>query len=230
MNYIWEITLKLAQQNIKKEDTFFFQSPVYSPYYEQAFTAMNTKEIDHTSIPINSFYRFEEIFSALLGPDLIGYETFKQYLFDLLIHYLIEIDLRQGLSKRAFYTHKVKRDVSEGLYGENAKFYFKFFNQHQQVILSEFILYQFEAGTSILLFSKVIRAIFPKAIVYKNNSVLGQLLVYIGEKKDEKQEALIQFMTETFLPLNFTIRLFWEHHFGILDVAETLELGDIEIF
>lgn len=230
MNYIWEIALNLADKNINKEDTFFFQSPVYSPYYEQAFKAMNTKELNPAHIPINSFYRFEKIFCPLLQPDLEGYEALKKYLFDLVIHYLIEIDLRQGLSKRTFYTHKIKKDILQGVYGEQAKFYFEFFNQHEQLILAEFILYQFEAGGSILLFSKVVRAIFYKAIVYKNNAETDQILVYIGEKKDEKRETLIKFMTQTFLPLHFKIRLFWEHHFGILDVEETLELGDIEIF
>ena len=33
-----------------------------------------------------------------------------------------------------------------------------------------------------------------------------------------------------FLPVSFKVHLFWENHFGIIDVDETMEIDEIALF
>lgn len=229
MNYIWEMLLKLEDTSIQKENVFFKQATEYSPYYEQAFLCMNQQTIEEQVVEINSLYRFNAIFSELLSPYLEESEVIKDYLFDILIHYLVEIDLRHGLSKKEYYIRRLKQSIEEGEYGLAAIKSFNKIQAKHQMILCEMMLTQFQSGTSIALFAKVIKAIFPGAIVYKKQSKEKQILVYIGETPTKTLENTVWFILETFLPLDFKIRLFWEHHFAIMDVEETLKLGAIEI-
>lgn len=229
MNYIWEMILKLEDTPIEKEHVFFRQATDYSPYYEQAFLCMNQQRVESQIIEINSLYRFNAIFSQLLSPYIEEAESVKDYLFDILIHYLVEVDLRHGLSKKEYYIRRLKQSIEAGEYGTAVARRFVQIETKQQMLLCEMMLGQLQTGASIACFAKVIRALFPDAIVYKKQSKEKQVLVYIGELYEKLRENTIIFIIETFLPLDFSVRLFWEHHFGIVGVAETLKIDAIEI-
>lgn len=229
MNYIWEMMLKLEDTDIRKDNVFFKQAVDYSPYYEQAFLCMNQQTIEEQVVEINSLYRFNAIFNQLLSPYVEESEVLKMYLFDILIHYLVEIDLRHGLSKKEYYIRKLKQSIEAETYGGAVSKTFHKIKDKHQMILCEMMIAQFQGGASIALFAKVVKAIFPEAIVYKKQSKEKQVLVYLGEKVTKPLENTIGFIIDTFLPMDFKVRLFWEHHFAIIDVEETLKLGAIEI-
>ena len=67
MNYIWEMVIKAKQNNLKSSELFFKQGNDISPWYEQSFSSLNQKEIENTNIEINSFYRFNDLFSKFLN-------------------------------------------------------------------------------------------------------------------------------------------------------------------
>lgn len=230
MNYIWEIALRLQEKNIDKGTVFYRQAEDFSPYYEQAFPCINETDCQDQVVEVNGLYRFDEIFGGLLSPNLEGDEEFKEYLFDILIHYLTEIDLLKGLSKREFYIRKIKQNIMQGHYGQKTKGYFRQMEESLQYILCGHLLQQFQTGSSVLMFSKTVRALFPDAIVYKNNINMKQILVYVGEKQSNEVSVKMELAVGMFLPIGYHIRMFYEHHFGIMDVPETLELGNVEIF
>lgn len=229
MNFVWEMALKLANQPEEREKFFFKQAKEYSSYYEQAFVYMNEEEIEDKVVELNALYRFDEIFGELLSPRLDDFTDLRLYLYDSIIHFLIEVDLYHGLNKRFLYSRKIQDDILKNKYGEQLKNFLKSFSLQRQRQLCEFLLIQYEVGSSVLLFTKVVRAVFCNAITYKSTVDSKQILVYIGDEQNEANKKLVTFIIDSFLPITFNVRLFWEYHFGILDINETLKLGEIEI-
>lgn len=106
-----------AKEGKEKSDLFFWQAQDYSPYYEQSFNTINEEHIDKNLIEINALYRFSHIFQEILHPNFIqngqyvDVIAFIIYLFDTVIHYLGEIDLRHGFTKREFYIRRICYEV-----------------------------------------------------------------------------------------------------------------------
>lgn len=229
MNFVWEMALKLGDKPKERERLFFKQAKQYSSYYEQAFLCINEDHIEELVIELNALYRFDDIFGELLSPRLDDTVDTRTYLYDCIIHFLIEIDLYHGLNKRFLYSRKIQDDLLKNQYGKKIGETFGTYPVKVQRQLSEFLLIQYEVGASILLFTKVIKAIFPNAITYKSTIHPKQILVYLGEEEVDANQKLVLFIIESFLPITFKVRLFWEYHFGILDIDATLKLGEIEI-
>lgn len=83
-------------------------------------------------------------------------------------------------------------------------------------------------GSSIYLFREVMRCMFTEFLVYASNKAVRQVLVYVGVK--EKEGEMLEFLEDMFLPINYQMFLFWELHFGIMDVVETMELYEMVLF
>ena len=99
MNYIWDITLQAHIDGIKKNQLFFEQGANISPWYEQSFPNINQNRVEDTRIEINSLYRFDNIFGKYLQDGFLEHIDFKKYFFDLVIHFLCEVDLSKGITK-----------------------------------------------------------------------------------------------------------------------------------
>jgi hypothetical protein len=82
------MVIKAKQNNLKSSELFFKQGNDISPWYEQSFSSLNQKEIENTNIEINSFYRFNDLFSKFLNEGFLENIEFKEKFFDLVIHFL----------------------------------------------------------------------------------------------------------------------------------------------
>ena len=91
-----------------------------------------------------------------------------------------------------------------------------------------FKLYQ--CGSSILLFREVMRDMYPDSFVYVSNDRIRQVLVYIGVEETEVERIRMGFLQDLFLPIYFEVFLFWEHHFGIIGIEETMKIEDMVLF
>ena len=230
MNYIWEIVLRAQPSGMQRDQLFFQQAADYSPWYEQAFPCINQRLLEVPTVEMNGLYRFAPIFQKLLHQDLQGAEEFKKYLFDLAVHLLCEIDLQQGLTKRTFYLRKLEQEVLKGVYGEEAQYGFSTFSSDQKNRLAALMLNQLQTGSSLLLFKKAILILYPKALLYQLIQMPKQLLVYVAEAETPIRIQRLKWIQDMFLPIDHSLRIFWEHHFGVLAVDATLELDEIELF
>ncbi len=52
----------------------------------------------------------------------------------------------------------------------------------------------------------------------------------MGVREEKEEQNRLKFLQDMFLPLNCEVFLFWEHHFGIIDVKETMELDEMVLF
>lgn len=229
MSYLWEMVLRLKEKGFGGGDIFFKQADEFSPYYEQASPYLNGQEIVGSTLEINGLYRFGDIFGELFNPDLTGEEEFKGYLFDILIHGLVEIDLRKGLCKREYYIYKIYSSIRDGQYGKGIQADFEEQTAKDRYAICSFLLIQLETGSSLYLFTRVVKELFPDGVIYKDNTQKKQILIYLGQGQTIEMDTKMDLLVRLFLAVEFKVRLFYGHHFGILDVEETLELGNIEI-
>lgn len=96
--------------------------------------------------------------------------------------------------------------------------------------LLRLILKLYRCGSSISLFREVMRCLYPDSLVYAGNEAVCQVLIYVGVKEEKEEQNRLKFLQDMFLPLNYEVFLFWEHHFGIIDVKETMELDEMVLF
>ena len=74
------------------------------------------------------------------------------------------------------------------------------------------------------------RQIYPEALVYAINEDKRQMLVYVGQKETREERERLEFLEGMFLSLYYEFYLFWEYHFGIFDVEETMVMGEMVLF
>lgn len=236
MNFIWDIILNAKERRLEKQDLFFRQAESGSPYYEQSFPAVNQRDVERAVVEINALYRFSHIFEELLHPDLQaalreeGALEFSDYLFDLVVHFLGEIDLKHGLNKREYYVRKLRSELLSGVYGEKAAAAAAVMSRELQFQMANELMTQIQTGTSLLAFRRAMTAAFPQCIIYQSNFDCKALLVYIGEKETKEKVRHLEFILDLFLPFGFSVREFWEYHFGILGVDATMEMNRIALF
>ncbi|MBX4263357.1 hypothetical protein [Clostridium estertheticum] len=118
MNYIWDILLKADKQNILRGNIKFVPAKVYSPYMEIAFADLNANSLpSDNTIEINGYYRFQNIFDELLNVNFDESKELIETFFDIVIHFLAEIDLSQGLCKNEYYKKFIMKDIRNGSFG-----------------------------------------------------------------------------------------------------------------
>lgn len=230
MNLIWDILLRARQCGVAEKDLLFQQAEWCSPWYEQSFSCLNETEVEAGTVEINALYRFSPIFRELLHQDLEYYPEFQKYLFDAAIHMLADTDLHHGLSRREFYIRKLAKEIEQGGFGAGVAEGFQAVDRDRRDRLAALALSQIQTGASLFYFRKAVLVLFPDAIIYQVKKDRKQILVYVGREKTEVLDKETQFLRDMFLPINYQLRVFWEHHFGVVGVDATLQVDEMEIY
>lgn len=74
------------------------------------------------------------------------------------------------------------------------------------------------------------RIVYPDALVYLNKEEFREILIYLGKKETLTEVGKINFIISIFLEKDYVTHLFWEHHFGIIDVDVTMMLDEMVLF
>lgn len=230
MNFTWDIILNAEKNGIPEKKLFFRQAKSCSPCYEQSFPCLNQSKVEDKTVEINSLFRFAPIFQEILRKDQEDFPEFREYLLDIIIHFLSNMDLRHGLSKREFYIRKLSNEILSGGFGENAAECYQSIPADFRNRLATLVLTQFQTGSSLLLFRKSVRILFPEALFYQLKAEARQTLLYIGRPRTQQRENALKFAVEMFLPVNCRIRVFWGFHFGVVGVGETMRVDEIAIY
>ncbi len=230
MNYTWEAALAADRAGIPREKITYKPVNNGSPYAEVVLENLNSKGIEDVRVEVNPLYRFAREFSSLFDVNIKGFEQTRELLFDTAMHYMVQADLRQGLSKQEYALRFLLEDILDGVCGSRASHVVKKFPRDRLRRLLRLILKLYECGSSIYLFREVMRCMYPDSLVYASNEAVRQVLVYVGVKETDTDRERLEFLQDMFLPINFHVFLFWEHHFGILDVDETMELDEMVLF
>ncbi len=229
MNFLWDIALRAQEQGKGEDELFFCQAREYSPFYEQAFSSLNETQVPEGRIELNLFVRFARIFQ-----DLLAWEeepsAFGEYLTDAALHALLYTDLRQGLSKRDIYIRKIRQELEQGVFWQDAAEVFREMPMEARNRLAALALTQMQTGSSLMVFRRAVKVLFPEAILYQIREERRKILLYLEGGKTRQRENALDFARDMFLPLNYELRVFWQYHFGIIGVDDAMRLGEIAIY
>lgn len=226
MNYIWEILLKADEENIPRDDVKFVQAEICSPYMEIAFNELNSNLLpENNVIEVNEYYRFYEIFKDLFNINIEESKELRQVLLDILLHYLGELDLKQGLNKGEIYKKFLYKDILNNVFGKRLAGNIKDFTKEEMDSLLNSFIILYKTGTSLQLFKQVIKEIFKNSIVYSNKEKPKNIYIYLSEVKQKELESKINVILETFLPINMNPLIFWDKHFGIIGLDNTMKIN-----
>lgn len=229
MNYIWDVSLKAREQGIALEALRFVPAKSASPYIEASFENLNEDSVEKT-VEINPLYRFCGVFSQLMDINVEEYPQLREALLDVYLHYIVRMDLRQGLCKDEYYMRFLLRDILSGLYGAEHQNAAEQFTTPELKKVLMCLLCLLRIGPSVNLFRKAMRSVYPDSLVYLNNDHYRELLIYIGCNETAREREKLDFLLSVFLSVNYTTHLFWEHHFGIIDVEATMQFDEMVIF
>lgn len=112
MNYIWDLLVRAGRSGIKRSDIHFVPAKVYSPYMELSHADLNAAAVEQ-EVEVNPYYRFYDIFRDLFDPNNAEDSELRETLFDLIIHFLAELDLMQGMNKREYQIRFTLREMQE---------------------------------------------------------------------------------------------------------------------
>ena len=235
MNFIWDIVLQAAKDDFESRQLFFKPAESFSPYIEQSFSTINQQHVERNEIEINPLMRFSAIFEYVLHPDVLDpvfadQREFIRFYFDALIHILAEIDLCHGMTKREFYVRRLRRELSDGVFGETAREGMELLKREAQSAVADELLRVMEVGSSVESFCHIMKQIFKGCIIYRSRAHPNKLYVYLDRERDDRFEKQWRFIRDTFLPFDVEVKEFWSKHFGILDVDVTMRLNEIAIF
>lgn len=230
MNYMWEAALAADQAGIMREQVRFIPVSNGSPYTEVALENINSSGLEKTDVEVNPLYRFSNEFSALLDVNIKEYEKTRGLLFDAVMHYMVQQDLRQGLSKQEYALRFLLIDLLDGVCGTQAAQVIRHYKKENLRRLLRLTYKLYQCGSSVYLFQEVMRCMYPDSLVYASNEAVRQILIYVGKKETKEEQERLDFIRDMFLPINYQVFLFWDHHFGIIDVDATMMWDDLVLF
>lgn len=138
MNFIWEIALQARENGISENDLFFQQAAECSPWYEQSFSCINVQEVCSPTVEINGLYRFSDIFQDLLHE--MGGTALQRYLFDAVIHLILDCELLAGISLRDLYIQKLLQELCDNTFGKPTAAICRTLSPNEQRVVASLLL------------------------------------------------------------------------------------------
>lgn len=227
MNYIWEVLLKADKQKLERKKIKFKKSEICSPYMEIASEDLNSKLLPENSvIEVNECYRFYEIFKDLFNINFQESKELRDVLLDILLHYLGELDLKRGLCKIEFYKDFLIKDIVDRTFGYELAKNINCLKEEELDAFLNGLITLCKTGVSLQLFNKILRKIFKRSIVYSNKENPKRIYIYLDEVRTKEYEKKIDIILEVFLPINMRPSVFWEQHFGIIGLDNTMKINE----
>lgn len=230
MNYLWEVMIQAKMQGIPQGQIQFRMAKLFSAYLEIANTYMNQNRLaEESSIEVNLYYRFYDIFKELYHPETKLDNQFRDSLTNLILHQLAENDVRSGMTKEEYHKQLVQQEIEHGKFGEFTRTTIELFTKTEQQLIYSGILKQYENGCSMDLFRGMVKTLVPNTIVYHNNEKPSEVFIYVGEKQGGIMEQKLNFLIVMFLDLLGNVELYFEYHFGIIGIDETMVIDEIAL-
>ncbi len=235
MRYLWEALLAAGAGQIPEEKLRFVHAPVAGGYMELSLPCLNQTWLaeggrqEGISVEVNAYYRFYDIFKEMFPPDPADFPALRESLTNLCLHMLAQNDVWMGVTREECYKRLLAGEVMGGRYGPAAREAFLDMDREEQELLLGGWMKSIRIGSALPVFLDMINGLVADSIVYHNNEHPDEVLVYTRLKKERKLEQRIHFLIDTFLDIRYHVEIFYEYHFGIIGVEETMQIGGIAI-
>lgn len=231
MMYLWEAALAAKEEGIPLNEIEFLQTPKGNGYGELALSCFNQTEIgDMRTMEINTYYRFYSMFKDMFSPDLFECPELRKSLTNVILHQLAENDVRTGMTKDEYYKKMLVTEMIQGTFGKDVVDIFHILNKEEQSILLNGWLRSYRVGSSLSIFTDMIQGLIEDSVVYHNNDCPDEIVIYTRMKKTTQLELKIQVLVDLFLEIHYQAEIFYEYHFGIVEMEDTMLVGEIAIY
>lgn len=227
MQYIWEVVLAAEKNGIREADLRYEVAEVRSPYLEVSFSDLNTQTVEQTVVEVNPFYRFFDIFSEILDINQKEYEKTREIFVDTVFHYLALTDLRMGMSKKDYYLKFLAEELESGQFGRKAKAAIQLFSSYEKKYIVLALMDVISSRNYREIFKWLFQEIYQDSIIYKSMDCANELYIYVGSAETQEERKRVQFLLDTFLPIGVRTEVFYQEHFGILEIEETMILDKV---
>lgn len=207
----------------------FRQAEEFSPYCEAAAGSIKPSGDGTDMIEINAFYRYEKIFCEFFEAAEMD-AAVRELLYDYLLHLLTRLEVRNGVTRKEYLLRRNWCRLAQGEYGETVQTYFQTFDSERKYKTAFYLAQQAHMGESIALFGKALIALVSDGVLYKNKSREKELIFYLGRKRKAADAGVIAVAIELFLPFLYTLRVFYENSFGVIEQQQSMCIDQIEIF
>ena len=231
MRELWEIVLEAKKEQIPLKNLRFVHEGKGSAYMELSLPFMNQEELQgEMVIGVNTYCRFYSIFKHMYQPDQKEFPYLRNSLTNLILHLLAENDARRGMTKEEYYKKLLIRDIQSGVFGKEAIQVFAHMEKEEQDKLMSGWLRSYRTGSSLAIFIDMVHSLIDNSIVYHNNDFPEELLVYTSSKKTDELEQRLQFLIELFLDIQYRVEIYYEYHFGIIGMEDTMQIDEIALY
>ena len=230
MRELWEIVLEAKKEQIPLKDLRFVHEGKGSAYMELSLPFMNQEELQGEKvIGVNTYCRFYSIFKHMYQPDQKEFPYLRNSLTNLIIHMLAENDARRGMTKEEYYKQFLYQNIRSGAFGRDAADTIELFKREERELILSGLLRQYQTGSSLDIFKDMAEELLPENIIYHSNENYYEILVYVGVKKEEQIVAKVELLKKLFVDLPYHVDVYYEHHFGIIGVEETMRIDEIAL-
>ena len=231
MRELWEVVLEAKKEQIPLKDLRFVHEGKGRAYMELSLPFINQEELQGEKvIGVNTYCRFYSIFKHMYQPDQKEFPYLRNSLTNLILHLLAENDARRGMTKEEYYKKLLIRDIQTGVFGKEAIQVFAHMEKEEQDKLMSGWLRSYRTGSSLAIFIDMVHSLIDNSIVYHNNDFPEELLVYTSSKKTDELEQCLQFLIELFLDIQYRVEIYYEYHFGIIGMEDTMQIDEIALY
>ena len=228
--YIWNVVYEMFQKGEDINKIKFVLSEKISPYMEINENNINYFDED-IEVEVNPFLRFNRILSGIIDVNIKkDYEEIRKTVFNVMLHILSQIDLYEGMSKRVIINRKIVKEFEEGKYGKEIQKLINYFTETENISVANSVYDLYKCSNSMYIFEEAIKSVFKDSIVYNNKISEDKLIIFINDKGNERNKNKFRLLRKLFLPMGLKTRVYWENHFGVIGVRETLKINNTSVF
>jgi len=234
MRYLWEALIEAKEEQIPQQALRFVHAKNGSAYMELSLECLNQtwlreQELKEIVVEVNTYYRFYEIFKNLYAPEQSEFYDLRESLANLILHMIAQNDVCSGMTREDYHKRMFAVEILEGNFGETAREVYLLLNSMQRDRLLSGWLNSFRVGNALPIFLDMVHGLVDDSIVYYNNDLIDEIYIYTRQKKEKNLEQRIMFLVDTFLDFKYNVEIFYEYHFGIIEVEETMHIDEIAI-
>ena len=191
---------------------------------------LTMKNVPKKESKINGFRRRNNIVKEE-KENISVLRNFKKNIENNVINYLQELDFVSGTTVIDVICEKILEDVKKGILGISLKKYFLFLNSEEQQYIALLIYNEKINNVNCMKNFKLgIKYFFIDSLIYRQKSEKNKIIVYINKPKNKENVAKIKTLELLFLEFEMKLKVFWENHFGVVNVGETVKIDEIAVF
>lgn len=181
-------------------------------------------ELDLTKkIEIDLIRRFDFVAEELKRGSI--HDTLKDQIADAVIFFKAAVNLQ----KRITFRHLASKFIAMCLQNESDFCSILEEAPEKAFRLCDIVFERLVYGYDLRQLHSSFKLFFPDGRIYQRKDKLNELVFFLNHLEDNFSKATISFLTMIFTPFEYSIQVFFDKHFGIIEEDSTMIIDEISI-